>query len=394
MVNLNKNYSNLVNSYLFSTIEQKTREFIAKNPKKNVIKLGVGDATLPICQEVVKAMSSALNEMSQKETFRGYGPEEGYSFLRQSIQNYYKLKNVTLDINEIFVNDGAQTDLGGILELFSSDNTVLIPDPVYPAYVDTNIMDGRKILYINATENNAFLPIPDENIHADIIYMCSPNNPTGAVYSREQLKCWVDYALNNNAVILFDAAYEIFVNDPKLPSSIFEVDGAKKCAIEFCSLSKTAGFTGIRCGYTVIPNELAFSGKNINAMWLRRLASKCNGVSYITQRGAEAVFTEAGLAQVRENIDYYKENAKLISALLRNLGIFFTGGKNSPYIWLKCPNRMSSWQFFDFLLENFNIVGTPGSGFGKNGEGFFRLSAFGSRENTLEAIKRLENLKI
>ena len=394
MVNLNKNYSNLVNSYLFSTIEQKTREFIAKNPKKNVIKLGVGDATLPICQEVVKAMSSALNEMSQKETFRGYGPEEGYSFLRQSIQNYYKLKNVTLDINEIFVNDGAQTDLGGILELFSSDNTVLIPDPVYPAYVDTNIMDGRKILYINATENNAFLPIPDENIHADIIYMCSPNNPTGAVYSREQLKCWVDYALNNNAVILFDAAYEIFVNDPKLPSSIFEVDGAKKCAIEFCSLSKTAGFTGIRCGYTVIPNELAFSGKNINAMWLRRLASKCNGVSYITQRGAEAVFTEAGLAQVRENIDYYKENAKLISALLKKLGIFFTGGKNSPYIWLKCPNQMSSWQFFDFLLENFNIVGTPGSGFGKNGEGFFRLSAFGSRENTLEAVKRLENLKI
>lgn len=389
---INHNYSNLVDSYLFSTIEKKTKDFIANHPDKKVIKLGVGDTTLPLCSEVVKAMEKALHEMSKKESFRGYGPEQGYKFLRESIQNYYKTKNISLNIDEIFVNDGAQTDLGNILDLFSCDNTVLIPDPVYPAYVDTNIMDGRRIIYSNANEGNGFLPLPDESIHADIIYMCSPNNPTGAVYNREQLKKWVDYAIANEAIILFDSAYEIFITDRNLPSSIFEVENARKCAIEFCSLSKTAGFTGTRCGYTVIPSELSFEGKSINSMWLRRLASKCNGVSYITQRGAEAAFSEAGLTQIRNNINYYKENAKLIASALQERGIFFTGGENSPYIWLKCPNNMASWDFFDLLLNEINVVGTPGSGFGKNGEGFFRLSAFGSREDTIEAVSRFKIL--
>lgn len=389
---LNRNYSNLIDSYLFSTIGKKTREFINKNPEKRVIKLGIGDATLPICSTVAKAMEDAVSQMSKKESFKGYGPEQGYEFLRESIKNYYESKNVKLGINEIFVNDGAKTDLANILDLFSAENTVLIPDPVYPAYVDTNIIDGRKIIYSNATEANAFLPLPDENVHADIIYMCSPNNPTGAVYNHEQLKLWVDYAIDNNAVILFDSAYEIFVTDSSLPSSIFEIEGAKRCAIEFCSLSKTAGFTGIRCGYTVIPSDLSFEGQNINSMWLRRLACKCNGVSYITQRGAEAVFSEAGLTEIKKNINYYKENARLIASALEEMGIFFTGGKNSPYIWLKCPNNMNSWEFFDLLLNELNIIGTPGSGFGKNGEGFFRLSAFGDRADTIEAVKKLKKL--
>lgn len=390
---INNNYSNLIDSYLFSTIGRKTKEFKDKNPDKKIIKLGVGDATLPLCSCVVKAMEKALIEMSQKESFKGYGPEQGYGFLREKIQNYYKFKSVTLDLDEIFINDGAKTDLANILDLFSSENTVLIPDPVYPAYVDTNVMNGRVIKYIDANEQNNFLPLPDNNVHADIIYMCSPNNPTGAVYSHDQLKKWVDYAIDNNAIILFDSAYEIFVSDKNLPSSIFEVEGSKKCAIEFCSLSKTAGFTGIRCGYTVIPKELSFENKNINAMWLRRLAAKSNGVSYITQKGAEAVFTNEGLAQIRENIEYYKENARLMASTLNELNIFYTGGENSPYIWLKCPQKMTSWEFFDYLLNEINVVGTPGSGFGKNGEGFFRLSAFGSREDTKEAVKRLKGLK-
>lgn len=390
---INKNFSNLIDSYLFSTIENKTKEFISKNPDKKVIKLGVGDATLPLCPVAVKAMQDALFEMSKKESFRGYGPEQGYTFLRENIKNYYKSKNVDLSIDEIFVNDGAQTDLGNILDLFTSENKVLIPDPVYPAYVDTNVMDGREISYVNALEENNFLPLPDENVKADIIYMCSPNNPTGAVYNYEQLKKWVDYAIKNDSIILFDSAYEIFITDENLPSSIFEIEGAKKCAIEFCSLSKTAGFTGTRCGYTVIPKELVFEGKSINSMWLRRLASKCNGVSYITQKGAAAVFTEEGISQTRKNISYYKENAKLISNALKDLGLFYTGGENSPYVWFKCPNNMDSWEFFDYLLNEANVVGTPGSGFGKNGEGFFRLSGFGSKEETFEAVQRLRKLK-
>lgn len=389
---INKNFLNFKDNYLFTNIAKKSAEFSAKNPDKKIIKLGIGDVTLPLCSAVVDEMKSAAYDMGQKETFKGYGPEQGYEFARKTVKNYYKGFGVDLSADEIFINDGAKSDLGGILDIFSSDNVVLIPDPVYPAYVDTNVMDGRKIIYIDANESNNFLPLPDENKKADLIYICSPNNPTGAVYNHEQLKLWVDFAIKNNAVILFDAAYESFIESGSLPRSIFEVEGAKKCAIEICSLSKTAGFTGVRCGYTVIPNDLIFEGQCLNKLWYRRLATKFNGVSYIVQRGMTAVFSDEGQKQVRKNITYYKKNAKIIADALSELDIHFIGGENSPYIWLKCPNNMSSWEFFDYLLEGANVVGTPGAGFGKNGEGFFRLSAFGDRENIIEAMHRIKSL--
>lgn len=385
-MNINENYFNLEESYLFSTVAKKVNEFIQNNPDKKVIRLGIGDVTLPLCKAVIEAMHNAVDEMSKKETFRGYGPEQGYDFLREKVQNYYKKRNVELELDEIFISDGAKSDLGNILDLFSKDNTILVPDPVYPVYVDTNVMAGRKVIFANANEENGFLPLPDNNQKADVIYICSPNNPTGAVYNKEQLKKWVDYAISNNAVILFDAAYECFISDENLPKSIFEIEGAKNCAIEFCSLSKTAGFTGTRCGYTVVPKLL---GK-LNKFWLRRQTTKFNGVPYIIQRGAEAVFTENGQKEIKENINYYKENAKVISETLNRCNIWHVGGKHSPYIWLKCPNNMKSWEFFDLLLEKIQVVGTPGSGFGKNGEGFFRLTSFGSKENTVEAMKRFE----
>jgi len=312
--------------------------------------------------------------------------------LKAAIKNYYGKRNTELDQDEIFISDGAKSDLGNILDLFSVDNTVLIPDPVYPVYVDTNIMAGRKIKFMDANEENGFLPLPDYSVKADIIYLCSPNNPTGAVYNRDQLKQWVEYAIQNNAVILFDAAYEAFIRNDSLPRSIYEIDGAKKCAIEFCSFSKTAGFTGTRCGYTIVPQELEFDGVKINKLWLRRQTTKFNGVSYIVQRGAAAVFSEEGKEQIKSAIDYYMENAKIIADALTDMGIWFTGGENSPYIWLKCPNNMSSWEFFDYLLEKANVVGTPGAGFGKNGEGFFRLTAFGDRENTIQAVENIKKV--
>lgn len=386
-MNLNKNYENLEQSYLFSTIAKKVNEFISNNPDKKVIRLGIGDVTLPLCQTVIDAMHKAVDEMANQETFRGYGPEQGYDFLRTAIQNYYKKHNVDLELNEIFISDGAKSDLGNILDLFDKDNTVLVPDPVYPVYVDTNIMNGRKIVFANANEENGFLPMPT-NEKVDIIYICSPNNPTGAVYNKEQLKIWVDYANRNNAVILFDSAYESFISDENLPKSIYEIEGAKTCAIEFCSLSKTAGFTGTRCGYTIVPQEL---GK-LNKMWLRRQTTKFNGVPYIIQRGAEAVFTEEGLTEISNNLNYYKENAKIISNTMKECNIWYVGGKHSPYIWLKCPNNMTSWEFFDYLLNNAQVVGTPGAGFGKNGEGYFRLTSFGSKENTIEAMERFKKL--
>lgn len=385
-MNINENYLNLEESYLFSTVAKKVNEFIQNNPDKKVIRLGIGDVTLPLCKVVIEAMHKAVDEMAKKETFRGYGPEQGYDFLREKVQNYYKKRNVELELDEIFISDGAKSDIGNILDIFSKDNVILVPDPVYPVYVDTNIMAGRKVIFANANEENGFLPLPDNNQKADIIYICSPNNPTGAVYNREQLKKWVDYAIKNNAIILFDAAYECFISDESLPRSIFEIEGAKNCAIEFCSLSKTAGFTGTRCGYTIVPKLL---GK-LNKFWLRRQTTKFNGVPYIIQRGAEAVFTEKGLDEIKENINYYKENAKIISETLDRCNIWHVGGKHSPYIWLKCPNNMKSWEFFDLLLEKIQVVGTPGSGFGKNGEGFFRLTSFGSKENTIEAMKRFE----
>ena len=384
-MNINKNYENLEQSYLFSTVAKKVNEFANKNPGVNIIRLGIGDVTRPLCKAVVEAMHTAVDEMGIKETFRGYGPEQGYDFLRTAVQGYYAKNGVNLELDEIFISDGAKSDLGNILDLFDKDNTVLVPDPVYPVYVDTNIMNGRKVIFTEANSDNCFLPAPP-NETADIIYICSPNNPTGAVYNKEQLTEWVKYAKANNAIILFDSAYECFISDENLPRSIYEIEGAKSCAIEFCSLSKTAGFTGTRCGYTIVPKEL---GK-LNKMWLRRQTTKFNGVPYIIQRGAEAVFTEVGQKEIKENINYYKENAKIISDTLKECGIWHVGGKHSPYIWLKCPNGMTSWEFFDYLLEKFQIVGTPGSGFGKNGEGYFRLTSFGSRENTIEAMERIK----
>jgi LL-diaminopimelate aminotransferase len=391
-MNINKNYLSLKDSYLFSEIARKVNAYKAQNPSKDIIRLGIGDVTLPLAPVVAKAMSEAALEMADIKTFRGYGEEQGYSFLRRAICGYYSTKNAQLDENEVFISDGAKSDLGNILDIFDADNKVLIPDPVYPVYVDTNIMAGRPITYMRGSTENNFLPLPDWDIAADIIYLCSPNNPTGAVYNKEQLKQWLDYAIKNKAVILFDSAYEAFIRDNSLPTSIYQIEGARKCAIEFCSLSKTAGFTGTRCGYTIVPHELACGGTALNKLWLRRQTTKFNGVSYIIQRGAEAVFSDEGLRQTRENINYYMENAKLIAGTLTGLNIWFTGGQNSPYIWFRCPGKMDSWEFFDFLLSKANIVGTPGSGFGRIGEGFFRITAFNSRDNVNEAILRLGKL--
>ena len=385
---INANYQNLEQSYLFTNINRKVAAYQAANPEKKIIRLGIGDVTRPLCPAVISAMQAAVAEMGTAATFRGYGPEQGYDFLREAVQGYYAGRGMSLEAQEIFISDGAKSDLGNILDLFSAENTVLVPDPVYPVYVDTNIMAGRKILYMDANEGNGFLPLPNPSVKADIIYLCSPNNPTGAVYSREQLQAWVDYALDCGAVLLFDAAYESFVRDPALPRSIFEIKGARRCAIEFCSFSKTAGFTGTRCGYTVVPEDLEFDGASLNKFWLRRQTTKFNGVPYIIQRGAAAVFTPEGQEQIHANIEYYMENARTIASALRKLGVWFTGGENSPYIWLKCPGGRSSWEYFDDLLEEKNLVGTPGAGFGTNGEGFFRLTAFGSQEATREAVAR------
>ena len=389
---INTNYLNLKDSYLFSTISKKVNDYKTENPEKDLIRLGIGDVTLPLAPIVVEAMHQATDEMGNAATFRGYGEEQGYSFLRQAVCGYYAEKSVELDENEVFISDGAKSDLGNILDIFAANNSVLIPDPVYPVYVDTNIMAGREILYMDGNIDNSFLPSPSKK--ADIIYLCSPNNPTGAVYSKAQLKQWVDYAIENNAVILFDSAYEIFVQDGNLPTSIYQIENAKKCTIEFCSFSKTAGFTGTRCGYTIVPHELVCGNVPLNKLWLRRQTTKFNGVPYIVQRGAEAVFTKEGMAQIKDYIGYYMQNATHISDTLQNLGVWHTGGKNAPYIWLKCPNKMSSWEFFDYLLNTANIVGTPGAGFGENGEGFFRLSAFGERENVFEAMKIFNKLEV
>ena len=388
----NINYNNLKESYLFSEIAKRVSDFSKTHPEKEIIRMGIGDVTLPLCSSVVEAMKQAAEDMGKADSFHGYGPEQGYDFLRERIQAYYAENGVALELSEIFVSDGAKSDLGNILDLFDKENTVLIPDPVYPVYVDTNLMDGRKIIFADANENNGFLPLPDDSVLADIIYICSPNNPTGAVYNRKQLKLWVEYALRNHAVILFDAAYESFIMDKDLPRSIFEIDGAKNCAIEFCSLSKTAGFTGTRCGYTVVPQALEFDGMKLNHMWLRRQTIKFNGVSYIVQRGAEAVFTKDGRKQIKENIAYYQKNAEIITSALDKLGIWYAGGKNSLYIWLRCPNGMDSWSFFDMLLSEIGVVGTPGTGFGKNGEKFFRLTAFSTKENTTKAMEKFRLL--
>ena len=370
---LNENFLNVKESYLFSEIAKKVNDYSAQNPDKKIIRLGIGDVTLPLVPAVIEALHKAVDEMGAQETFRGYGPEQGYDFLREKIVDYYKKNTIRLELDEVFVSDGAKSDVGNITDLFDKDNVVLIPDPVYPVYVDTNIMNGRKIEFLNANANNGFCPLPEGNTKADIIYLCSPNNPTGACYTKEQLKTWVDYALENDAVILYDAAYEIFVQDENLPRSIYEIDGAKRCAIEFCSLSKTAGFTGTRCGYTIVPKDLKVKVNKlkllkidsdvveINKLWVRRQTTKFNGVPYIVQRGAEAVFTEEGQKQIMENINYYRANAKVIADTMDEIGIKYFGGVNSPYIWLKCPNGMKSWEFFDYLLETICLLYTSPS---------------------------------
>lgn len=392
MMKANTNYGKLQSSYLFTDIAHRVATYQKENPAAKIIRMGIGDVTNPLCPAVIEALHGAVEDMSKKETFHGYGPEQGYDFLRTAVQGYYKEKNVELSLTDIFIGDGAKSDLGNILDLFALDNTVVVPDPVYPVYVDTNVMDGRKILYMNAEESNGFLPMPQADTEGDLFYLCSPNNPTGAAYNRSQLAQWVNFAREKKALILFDAAYEIFIDDADIPHSIFEIPGARECAIEFCSLSKTAGFTGVRCGYTIVPEELTYDGLSLNRMWVRRQTTKFNGVSYITQKGAAAVFSEEGMKQVKDVIAYYKENGKIMAKTFEELGMVFFGGYCSPYIWLKCPNDMESWDFFDLMLKEANIVGTPGSGFGANGKNYFRLSSFNTKENTLEAMERVKKI--
>lgn len=388
---VNPNYTKIKESYLFAEVAARTAKYASAHPEAKIIKMGIGDVTLPLCPAVIEAMHKAVSEMGVKETFKGYGEYRGYDFLCESICRYYKTFGVDIETEEVFVSEGAKSDLGNILDLFDNDNTVLVTDPVYPVYVDTNIMAGRKVIYADATEANDFLPLPDPSVHADIIYLCSPNNPTGAAYTKAQLKEWVNYAKKEGAIILLDAAYEAFITDENIPHSAYEVEGAKDCVIEICSLSKTAGFTGTRCGYTIVPKSLKFA-ENLNKMWLRRQSTKFNGVSYIIQCGANAVFTPEGQKGVKENIAYYQENAKILMDALDECGIKYFGGKNSPYIWLKCPDNMGSWEFFDKLLEEANVVGTPGEGFGENGKGYLRLTSFSTHENTREAMERLKKL--
>ena len=389
-MNINKHYAELADSYLFSTVARKAAAFQKANPDREVIKLSIGDVTLPLAKCVVEAMHKAVDEMGTAEGFHGYGPEQGYDFLKDAVRDYYAGHGVNLKSGEIFISDGAKSDLANVLGLFDVNNTVLVPDPVYPTYVDDNVSDGRKVIYAKCDESNNFLPMPDPNVKADIIYICSPSNPTGAVYTPEQLKVWVDHANATGAVILFDAAYECFVSEPGLARSIFEVEGARTCAIEICSFSKIAGFTGTRCGYTVVPEELEREGRSLHQMWLRRQTTKFNGVPYIVQRGAAAVFTESGMAEIQHNLDYYRRNAQVIGKALEEAGVWFCGGKNSPYLWMKCPGGMTSWEFFDYLLEKTGVVGTPGSGFGPCGEGYFRLTAFGNAEKTKIAAELLK----
>ncbi len=387
---LNKHFAEINESYLFRTIAHKVDAYSAAHPERDIIRLGIGDVTLPLSGAVIAALHAAVEEQAHAETFRGYGPEQGYDFLRNAIRAYYAGRGIALEAGEIFVSDGAKSDLGNLLDLFAVENTVLVPDPVYPVYVDDNVMAGRRIVYMPANEANGFLPMPDAApADAAILYLCSPNNPTGAAYTAAQLAEWVRWANAHGAVILYDAAYECFVSEEGRARSIYEVEGAKTCAIEVCSFSKIAGFTGTRCGYTVVPMALENGGLSLNRMWLRRQTTKFNGVPYVVQRGAAAVFTPEGMAEIQHNLDYYRRNAAVIAAALDELGLWYCGGKNSPYLWLRCPAGMKSWDFFDWLLENANVVGTPGAGFGPCGEGYFRLTAFGNADRTKEAARRL-----
>lgn len=388
MLKPNMYYDQLKESYLFYNIAQKTKKYLELHPEQTLLRMGIGDVSLPLCDAVIRALHEAVNEQAEKESFHGYMPECGALFLREAITEYYKRNGIRLSADEVFVSSGASDELGDLLDLFDRKNSALVIEPAYPAYVDANTMAGREIIHLTSGKENGFLPDPGEDDKADILYICSPNNPTGAVFSYEQLQKWVDFANENGSVILFDAAYEAFIEED-LPHSIFELEGAKTCAIEICSLSKTAGFTGTRLGYTVIPKELQRNGMNLNEMWVRNRTTKTNGVSYIIQKGGAAVFTEEGQKQIHSNIWIYKKNAHVLMEVLDKLGIWYTGGKNAPYIWMKCPEGMGSWEFFDYLLNEIQVVGTPGAGFGECGEGYFRFSTFGSPEDTKEAAKRL-----
>lgn len=407
MVKINENFLKMEDSYLFSTVANKVSKYQQDNPDKNIIKLGIGDVTKPIANKIIEQMKKAVDELGKSNTFRGYGPEQGYEFLRKAIVKYdYERRGIQILPDEVFISDGSKCDCGNIVDLFDINNKIAITDPVYPVYLDTNIISGRTgkyntetgrydgVIYIPCTYENDFIPELPQEI-PDIIYLCFPNNPTGTVISKEELARWVKYAKENNSIILYDAAYEAFITEENIPHTIYEIEGAKEVAIEFKSFSKTAGFTGIRCAYTIVPKELKIklnNGKEVslNKLWNRRQCTKFNGVSYITQRAAEAIYTEEGQKEIKENIKYYLENAKIIREGLDEVGIQHCGGINSPYIWIKVPNNMKSWEFFDMLLEKANIVGTPGVGFGPSGEGYFRLTAFGERKNTEEAMKRIK----
>ena len=392
MITPNTHYADLKDSYLFYNIAQKTKAYLAANPDKHLYRMGIGDVSLPLCDAVIRALHEAVDDQAKKENFHGYMPECGATFLRETIAKYYADRGVTVSTDEVFVSSGASDELGDILDLFDRGSSALVIEPAYPAYVDANVMAGRKIVHLASGKDNGFLPSPSEEVKADILYICSPNNPTGAVFSRNQLQAWVDFANENGSVILFDAAYEAFIEDESLPHSIFELDGAETCAIEICSLSKTAGFTGTRLGYTVIPKKLIRQSMKFNEMWVRNRTTKTNGVSYIIQKGGAAVFTPEGQKQIHDNIKVYKNNAKVLMKALDKLGIWYCGGKNAPYIWMKCPDGMGSWEFFDYLLNEIQVVGTPGEGFGACGEGYFRFSTFGSPEDTVEAANRLVSL--
>ena len=392
MITPNLHYADLKDSYLFYNIAQKTKAYLGEHPDKKLYRMGIGDVSLPLADAVIKALHEAVDDQAAKDTFHGYMPECGAPFLRQAIADYYAQKGVSLSSDEVFVSSGASDELGDILDLFDRGSTALVIEPAYPAYVDANVMAGRKIVHLSSGIDNGFLPQPDENTSADILYICSPNNPTGAVFSKEQLKSWVNYANRNGSIILFDAAYEAFIEDETLPHSIFEIDGARTCAIEICSLSKTAGFTGTRLGYSLIPKDLVRNGMSLNDMWVRNRTTKTNGVSYIIQKGAAAVFTPEGQKQIHDNIAVYKNNAKVLMQAFDSLGIWYCGGKNAPYIWIKCPCGMGSWEFFDYLLNEIQVVGTPGEGFGACGEGYFRFSTFGDPDDTVKAAKLICDL--
>ena len=392
MTTPNMHYADLKDSYLFYNIAQRVNAYLQENPGRRLYRMGIGDVSLPLCDAVIRALHEAVDDQADRERFHGYMPECGAPFLREAIAAHYAQRGVSLAADEVFVSSGASDELGDILDLFDRDSSALVIEPAYPAYVDANVMAGRRIVHLASGRENGFLPAPDENAKADILYICSPNNPTGAVFDRERLQAWVDFANQNGSVILFDAAYEAFIEDEALPHSIFELAGSETCAIEICSLSKTAGFTGTRLGYTVIPKALCRNGMCLNAMWVRNRTTKTNGVSYIIQRGGAAVFTPEGQRQIHENIRIYKQNAKVLTDALDTLGIWYCGGKNAPYIWLQCPDGLGSWEFFDLLLKKIQVIGTPGAGFGACGAGYLRFSTFGSPEDTGEAARRLIEL--